>query len=586
MHQVKSPRESKFREIQEYIDFLYDKTNSEGVFEKIRFLIDTYDFASSLKTGSAQNITQKDVFLITYPDQISQPGRVPLATLADFCKTYLDGAISAIHVLPFYPSSSDDGFSVVDYRKVDPALGTWDNIDALGTDFRLMFDAVINHVSSQNAWFRCFLEDDPRYRDYFIVVDPQVDLSGVVRPRTLPLLTMVDTPSGEKSVWTTFSTDQIDLDYRHPEVLLEILETLLFYVDHGAQFIRLDAIAYLWKEIGTSCIHLPQTHTIIRLFRAVLDSVAPHVSIITETNVPHADNVSYFGDGTNEADLVYNFALPPLVLHTLRSGSAATLSNWAQELKLPSHEVTYYNFLASHDGIGLNPVRGILTDQEIQALVEATLTCGGLVSYKSNPDGTQSPYELNINYYDALSMDSPEGGDRHQIERFTAAHAIIFSIIGVPAIYFHSLFGSRGWPEGVKQTGQNRTINRQNFDLDTLEIELLDVESRRYQIYCSLRKMIIARAKTHAFDPYGRQIILDLGQEFFALLRVAQDSNENVLCIHNVSAVSRRISFDRIASKNWTSTQPTELISGNSYPIDPQKGISLEPYQVLWLTHA
>jgi sucrose phosphorylase len=308
-----------------------------------------------------------------------------------------------IHILPFYPWTSDDGFSVTDYRKVDSNLGEWKDITSMQNNFRLMFDGVINHISAESEWFKGFLRDDPPYRDYFITVDGDPDLSQVVRPRALPLLTSFNTPSGEKRVWTTFSADQIDLNFKNPEVLFEILDIMLMYIERGATYIRLDAIAYLWKEIGTTCIHLPQTHHLIQLMRCVLDEVAPHVHLITETNVPHADNISYFGDGTNEAQLVYNFALPPLTLHTFHTGNAQVLSNWAKTLTLPSDKTTFFNFLASHDGVGLNPARGILSNEEIDALVNKTLAHGGLVSYKNNSDGSQSPYEMNVNYFDALS---------------------------------------------------------------------------------------------------------------------------------------------------------------------------------------
>ncbi|HMD81668.1 MAG TPA: alpha-amylase family glycosyl hydrolase, partial [Anaerolineales bacterium] len=336
--------------------------------------------------------------------------------------------VKGIHILPFYPWTSDDGFSVVDYRKVDPALGDWKHISAMQSHFRLMFDGVINHISSQSEWFKAFLNDDPRYRDYFVVIEGSPDPSQVVRPRALPLLTSFSTPSGEKRVWTTFSDDQIDLNFQNPEVLLEILDILLMYVERGAAFIRLDAIAYLWKELGTSCIHLPQTHRVIQFLRAALDEVAPHVQMITETNVPHTDNISYFGDGSNEAQLVYNFALPPLTLHSFHTGDAQVLSSWAKTLTLPSNKTTFFNFLASHDGIGLNPARGILSTADIDVLVEKTLEHGGLVSYKHNSDGSQSPYEMNISYFDALS--NPHGNESLglQIDRFIAAQAIMLSL--------------------------------------------------------------------------------------------------------------------------------------------------------------
>jgi sucrose phosphorylase len=454
---------------------------------------------------------------------VQSPGSAPLATLADFLASRLGDAVSAVHVLPFFPSSSDDGFAVIDYRQVDPALGTWEDVERLAGHFKLMVDAVINHVSAQSTWFQKYRGGSEKHQDYFIEVDPATDLSAVARPRALPLLTPVQTARGERHVWTTFSTDQIDLNYANPDVLLEIIDLLLFYVAHGAAFVRLDAIAYLWKEVGTACIHLPQTHEIVQLFRSVLDEVAPHVKLITETNVPHADNVAYFGNGDNEAHLVYNFALPPLILHTFHIGSARALSEWASGLSLPSDRATFFNFLASHDGIGLNPVRGILPDAEIDALVKGVLAHGGLVSYKNNPDGSRSPYELNISLFDALS--DPAGSEplHTQVDRFMAAQAIMLALVGVPGIYFHSLFGSRGWPEGVRLTGYNRAINRQKLDRATLEAELADPHSPRSQVFRRTLRLLEARRGSPAFHPMGVQRVLNCGESAFGIARHSRD---------------------------------------------------------------
>ncbi len=462
--------------IKDHLAALYGPEKGQDTFQRLSALIESYRSSAPPARHTRRELTQRDSILITYGDQVSQPGTPPLRSLAEFCTQYLNHVVSAIHILPFYPFSSDDGFSVIDYKAVDPALGTWEEINAIGRAFRLMFDAVINHISARSRWFQAYLSGDPRYRQYFIEIPGDVDLSQVVRPRALPLLTHFDTPSGSQAIWTTFSADQVDLNYHNPQVLLEILDTLFFYATQGALFIRLDAIAYLWKEIGTSCIHLPQTHRVVQLIRAALDEVFPQGLIISETNVPHADNLSYFGDGANEAQLVYNFALPPLVLHTLHTGNARALTRWASSLALPSTTVAFFNFLASHDGIGLNPARGILTEPEIAALVEKTLAHGGLVSYKSNPDGSHSPYELNINYFDALS--NPFSGEQNQVrvDRFMAAHSIMLCLAGVPGIYFHSLFGSRGWPQGVQLTGRNRTINRQKLERLALERELQQPE--------------------------------------------------------------------------------------------------------------
>lgn len=565
---------------------LYGDVAGRAAFERLHTILDRY---RSLPSPSARGVMgEGDAILITYGDQFRAPGEAPLRTLADFARRHLGGLISTIHILPFYPYSSDDGFSVVDYRAVDPALGSWDDVRRIAQDFRLMFDAVINHVSAKSEWFRRFLQDDPAYRDWFITVDPGTDLSMVVRPRALPLLTPFETPSGIRRVWTTFSADQIDLNYANPGVLLEIVDLLLFYVSQGAQLIRLDAIAYLWKEIGTPCIHLPQTHRVIRLFRAVLDEIAPHVSLVTETNVPHADNVSYFGDGYNEAQMVYNFALPPLVLHTFRTGDASALSRWAASLTRPDgfqkpvgSRTTFFNFLASHDGIGLNPARGTpgVTGMDIDALVEQAQAHGSLVSMKNNRDGTRSPYELNINYFDALSDPGAAEPIERQVDRFMAAQAIMLSLAGVPGVYVHSLFGSRGWPEGVKQTGRYRTINRQKFDLARLERELADPDSLRSRVFRRYAELLRARAAHPAFDPYGVQRIVEINPAVFAVLR---QGPPDVLCLHNVSAQSQACTI-RLDSPVNTAT---DLLTGRTFESGSGHSfaVNLESYEVLWLS--
>ena len=551
-----------------HLTFLYGAERSLQFLERVEQLLASYRTRIKPRNGT---LTERDSLLITYGDQIQTQNERPLQTLNKFCGKYLTNIVSGIHILPFYPWTSDDGFSVVDYRQIDPALGAWDDVSAM-QNFRLMFDGVINHISSQSEWFHKFLQDDPQYRNYFITIAGDPDLSQVVRPRALPLLTTFETPSGEKKVWTTFSADQIDLNFKNPDVLLEILDILLLYIERGATFIRLDAIAYLWKEIGTTCIHLPQTHRVIQFLRAALNVVAPHVQLITETNVPHADNISYFGDGIDEAQLVYNFALPPLTLHTFHTGDARSLSDWARTLTLPSDKTTFFNFLASHDGIGLNPARCILSNADIDSLVNKVIEHGGLISYKHNADGTQSPYEMNINYFDALS--NPNGNEALdlQVNRFIAAQAIMLSIIGVPGIYFHSLFGSRGWLVGVQQTGRNRTINREKLQLDALQNQLADKSSLRFKVFTRYSRLLKARSSTSAFHPHGTQKILDLHSSLFAIERVSPDSKSTALCLHNVS--QGQISF----SINYESA--IDLFTGQKIQIS---NVTLEPYQVRWL---
>jgi len=547
-----------------------------------------------------ERLTERDAILITYGDQVTERDQPPLQTLAEILEKHVKGAITGVHVLPFFPYSSDDGFSIVDYTAVNPDLGAWADVERLGRYFRLMFDAVINHISAHSEWFQEFLKGNPDFADYFIVVEEGTDLSQVVRPRALPLLTRVQTTSGKQPpprggnregarlVWTTFSVDQIDLNYANPDVLLKIIEILLLYVEKGAEVIRLDAIAYLWKKIGTTCIHLEETHRVVKLFRAVLDVVAPHVILVTETNVPHEENVSYFGDGTDEAQMVYQFSLPPLVFHAFLSGDASYLSEWAAGLSSPSGSATFFNFLASHDGIGVRPVEGILSPAEVQSLVERILAHGGYVSYKTNADGSQSVYELNISYFDALS--DPDGPEPLglQARRFLASQAIMLSLVGVPGIYVHSLFGSRSDRAGVEQTGRYRSINRAKFRRDELERELADSSSLRHQVFYPYLHLIRTRAAQRAFHPNGAQEVLfgpSSNESLFTLVRTSPDGDEQVLCIHNVSDTAQlfRANLKALSIRHGGALR--DVISGASYPVDGGDDLALTvgPYQVSWL---
>jgi glucosylglycerate phosphorylase len=556
---------------------LYGEQKSAFVCAQIQSLIDRYK--TKISPSSHKGFSQEDAILITYGDQVQRAGEKPLQTLAAFCNKYLEASVSGIHILPFFLYSSDDGFSVMDYRQVNPALGNWTDIALLRKNFRLMFDAVINHVSAQGAWFQAFLKGNETYEDFFITVEGKEDLSQVVRPRTSPLLTEFSTTNGTKHVWTTFSADQVDLNYENPRVLVEMIDILLFYVTQGAEMIRLDAIAYLWKEIGTTCIHLKQTHQVIQLMRAVLDQTAPQVVLITETNVPHKDNMSYFGDGVHEAQMVYNFALPPLVFHTFLTGSSQAISNWVKNLKLPSDKVTFFNFLASHDGIGLNPVREILLPEEADHLVSESILHGGKVSYKQNPDGSRTPYELNINYFDALSNPYSDELLETQIDRFIAAHSILLALAGVPAIYFHSLFGSRNWLDGVEETGQNRSINREKLDADGLEQALADPVSLRFQVFERIKQLLQIRSTLPAFHPQAKQEVLDMGGKVFALLRISPDQKQKVLCIHNISDQNLDIQNDLEKLGIVNRRNLLDLQENNENP----SLLTLKPYQVAWL---
>ena len=561
--------------VKHHLEFLYGETAAPELEKAFEMLVSkSRKSRPSAVSADKNELTEADGMLITYGDQVRSSGQSPLAALTNFLSGRVAGTISAVHVLPFYPSSSDDGFSVMDYYSVDPELGTWEDVESLGGNFDMMFDAVFNHASVQGVWFQKFLRQEGGWESAFFTVWGEPDLSKVVRPRALPLLTEFETEAGPKRVWTTFSADQADINFADPRMLLRILEVLLFYVTKGARYIRLDAIAFLWKIPGTSCIHLEQTHRAIQLMRAVLDEVAPEVQLITETNVPHTDNVSYFGDGSNEAQLVYNFALPPLVFHTIRTGDATRLRRWAQALVLPSERVTFFNFLASHDGIGLNPARGILDPGEIDALVQTAIDHNGFVSYKNNPDGTTSPYELNISYFDALSNPTTEESLHTQVARFLAAHAIVFALRGLPGIYFHSLFGSRGDRKGAEESGIPRRINRKKLEVAALEAELDQPDSLRAQVFAGMQSMLAARASHPAFNPFAEQEIPDAPPDLFLITRKAANGTR-VICATNVtpSAISFPLPPD---SSDW---KPLAGFPESS----ADKQVFLPPYGVAWL---
>lgn len=527
------------------------------------------------QSAAGERLSEDDVILITYGDQIQAPGQPALQTLGATLEHSFAGIVSGLHLLPFFPFSSDDGFSVIDYRSVDPALGSWADIEYLSRRYRLMVDAVVNHVSASSAWFRAFLAGVPGAEARFHLVEPDTDLRAVTRPRTSPLLTPFATPTGVRHVWTTFSADQIDLNYANPELLLEMTDVLLAYVAHGAQLIRLDAIGYLWKEPGTRCIHLPNTHRVVQLWRAALDLVAPEVLLITETNVPHADNISYFGDGTNEAQLVYQFPLAPLVLHAFASGDATRLSDWARDLAPPSPATAFFNFLASHDGIGVVPASGILQPAEVLALCARVERHGGRVSYKTNPDGSQSPYELNCTWFDALSDPAAAEPQARRVERFCASQAIMLALQGVPGVYIHSLLGSPNHHAGLAATGRFRSLNREKWTRAALEARIADPSRHEGAVLQRMATLIRTRRHERAFHPNGPQQVLALGEAIFALERQSPEGDATVLCLHNVADSPQQVPLTLRRAAH-------DLVGGARYPAGAQR-LQLAPYQVAWL---
>jgi len=557
--------------ITDLIDKIYAGTFPQATLT--RLLSEIATARDAIKLPRKAHWDEQDVVLITYADQFRETGKPTLTTFSRFYQQHLQSLFPLVHLLPFFPWSSDDGFSVIDYHQVDPLCGDWQEVARLHQETRLMFDFVCNHMSSRSAWFRHFLAQDPGWDDFFISMPPATDLSAVTRPRTSPLLTPFQMADGDtRFIWTTFSADQIDLNFANPEVLLRMVGVLLDYLIRGADYVRLDAVGYMWKTPGTRCIHLEKTHQLVKLFRAIADQVAPGTVIITETNVPHRDNISYLGNGHDEAQMVYQFSLPPLVLHAIHTGSARALRQWASSLDLSSNDTTFFNFLASHDGIGLNPARGILSEVEIVALVRDLALEGALVSYKNNPDGTTSPYEINVTYLDALNREADDDGTR--LKRFLLAHAILLVFPGVPAIYIQSIVGGRNDYDGVRAAGHNRAINRQKYDLQAIEAALAGEEWLRQQIYTRLGQLIQLRRRQPAFHPDNPMTISESENALLVLRRHSPDSNEGLLCVFNLSG--RPVETPLPEARMWQ-----DLISGEK--MDGTQPVKLDAWQFMWL---
>lgn len=534
--------------------------------------------------------SERDMMLITYGDMVRAKGQTGLSALGDFLSVFRRGepVFSTLHVLPFFPYTSDRGFSVVDFKTVDPRLGTWADIRRLGETFRLMFDGVLNHASSRSVPFREMLSGNPDYANFAVAFRSPDDLTPeqrrvLRRPRTSDVLTSYHSIDGPLWVWTTFSHDQIDLNYGNPKVLLSAIDTLLFYVRMGADFVRLDAVTYMWKEAGTPSASLDETHEIVKLFRDVLDLVAPQVVLVTESNVPHAENVSYFGDGDDEAQLVYNFALPPLVLHAFYRGDATMLSRWASGIVYPSSNATYLNMLDTHDGIGLPGVRDILPAAEVDFVVETARAHGAFISYRWSPEG-DVPYEINTTWYSALNYEGGAEPRSLQIQRFVASRSIALALRGVPAIYLHSLVGSRNDVRLALETKVKRDVNRATLDFEILQRNLTDPSSKLFALSEALRRMLRTRVLTRAFDPRGEQRVLELSPSLFSVVRVSPNGDEHLLCLTNVT--ERTLALDvRQSELGMESQYWFDLLAGRGWlATDGMLKLEMGPYEVLWLT--
>ena len=571
------------KRIRNRLNKLYTKEQSDELLNSLKQRLEHYHDALA-KTHFKPSWDEKDVVLISYGDSIKQKDeKYALRCLKTFADDWLTDLFSVIHLLPIFPYTSDDGFSVADYRSIRSDLGSWEDVNKLGDNFELMFDFVLNHCSRVSLYFADFRGDREPYQDFFIYEDPDGDWSKVVRPRSTPLLTEIPTHDGLRHVWTTFSADQVDLNYRNPKVLLEMLDILLFYLTQGSRITRLDAIAFLWKEEGTNCLHLPQTHEVVKLMRDIVEAVCPGAILLTETNVPHEENISYFGDG-DEAQMVYQFSLPPLLLHAIHSGNTEYLYDWLKNLTPPPEGCTYFNFTASHDGIGVRPLEGLLPDDVLKQLLDDMRAGGAYVSTRRNTEGKDVPYEINVTYYDSFRNPGHQSAP-WQVARFLLSQTVALSLRGVPGIYLHSLLGTPNDHKRVEVTGMTRAINRHQWDMDELSALLEVPESSTSILMNEYSRRIKVRRDQPAFHPDAEQLVLDLDDHLLGIMRVGENG-QKIVALYNFTKTFRTVNGAFLRALLGSDVdQWVDLLS--TYPLTQENGeLKLKPYACHWLTTA
>jgi sucrose phosphorylase len=296
--------------------------------------------------------------------------------------------------------------------------------------------------------------------------------------------------------------------------------------------------------------------------------------------VPKAENLSYFGKH-DEAHAIYNFPLPPLILHAVMSNSAHYLRRWQSGMPPAPMGCAYLNFTASHDGIGMRPVEGILPASEQARMIDTIKDTGGLVSMRALPDGGEAPYEINTTYFEATAQ-TFDGKDDHHFDRFVCTQTIPMSLEGIPAFYIHSMLATPNDHAQVKHRGMNRAINRHRWDYPELNALLDDPASPQSRVLAALSERLRIRAKQPAFHPNATQFTMPLDDRVFGVWRQSLDRRQSIFALHNVSdqpVVLSHLSMNLIEDEQWF-----DLLGSDTIDMD-QEEIMLAPYQCRWITN-
>ena len=558
---------------------IYSQSNLQfDVNYPLREIVEIINRFNKKNNKKKKIISEKTSVVICYGDSIlSKKPKNLIRTFHSFFQKKLKDLFNTVHFLPFYPSSSDSGFAVKDHYKIDTKLGSWSDISKFSKKNDVMADVVINHSSARGLWFRNFLREKKPGKDYFLKVNSKFDISKVIRPRDHKLLKRIDIFENKEYLWRTFSHDQVDLNFKNPAVLLRFIKIMINLINHGVTIFRLDAIAYLWKENGTKCINLKQTHEIIKLLRIICSFLNVQTIIVTETNLPEKENLSYFGNN-DEANWIYNFSLPPLLIHSFLFENSTYLNKWSKKLPSTKKGNSYLNFIASHDGIGMRPVEGILNKKTINNLFKRLKKNGSRFSFRKIKNKSKKVYEANITIIDALKKTDFDNKGKFFFERYMSAHSIMVAFEGVPAIYFNSLFGTSNDEAKYIITGNNRDVNRYRWSEKNILKLLQDKRSKQSIFYEGISNLLLIRKKQKAFHPNAYRSTLNLSPKIFCFKRVSIDKKQTILCMTNLSS---KVLFPKIDRKynNWKN-----LLDNNSRFVSDKK-LKLNPFQTIWLSN-
>lgn len=404
---------------------------------------------------------KNQAMLITYADSLGKN----LKELNEVLETQLTGVVGGLHVLPFYPSSGDRGFAPINYQKVDPAFGTWEDIRALSQNYYFMTDFMINHLSQASDEFQDFLakHEDSQWKDLFIrykkfwpqgePTKAEVDLIYKRKPRA-PYFEAEFSDGSTEKVWCTFDEQQIDLDVTTETTKQFIKENLTFLVEQGAAIIRLDAFAYANKKLGTNCFFVePEIWETLEESAEIVHSKGAEV--LPEIHEHHTIQQKIADHGY----YVYDFALPMLVLYSLYSGKVDRLAHWMEIC--PRNQFTT---LDTHDGIGVVDVKDLMTDEEIEFTREKLYEQGANTKkiYSSEAYNNLDIYQINSTYYSALGDDD----DAYLLARVLQCFAP-----GIPQIYYVGLLAGKNDIELLERTKEGRNINRHYYDRDEIKEE-------------------------------------------------------------------------------------------------------------------